>query len=84
MQTLWWKSIEVCDNEIFDERLNFENHENFETKIMWGYVWSHGDQGTTSFPYQGHIICLGETCFLLKKIENRIVGKLRTHKGKVH
>jgi hypothetical protein len=29
------KIIEVCDNEIFDETLNFENHEEkFEIKIM--------------------------------------------------
>jgi hypothetical protein len=35
------KIIEVCDNEIFDEKLNFENHESFEIKIMWGiYVKS--------------------------------------------
>jgi hypothetical protein len=27
---------------------------------------------------------LGKTYFLLRKIENRIVGKLRTSKGKVH
>lgn len=32
------KIIEVCDNKIFGERLNLENHEKFEIKVMWGYV----------------------------------------------
>jgi hypothetical protein len=32
------KIIEVCDNEIFDDKLNFENHENFDIEVMRGYV----------------------------------------------